>query len=104
MISLISGSSSTFSGSSSLGCSVICYTILTIYGTPSLHHKLKMVSKKLFKNRAGFGNHLLHGLSNVQAEFGNEVVDSEINVSSFGGVQPIVPKALANKTKTISKK
>jgi hypothetical protein len=26
-----------------------------------------------------FGNQLLHGLSNVQAEFGNEVVDSEIN-------------------------
>ena len=44
-----------------------CCTILTIYGTPSLHHKLKMVSKKLVKNRAGFGNHILHGLSNVQA-------------------------------------
>ena len=34
----------------------------------------------LLKNRAGFGNQLLHGLSNVQAEFGNEVVDSEIIV------------------------
>ena len=36
----------------------------------------------LVKNRAGFGNHLLHWLLNVQAEFGNEVVDSEINVFS----------------------
>ena len=52
----------------------------TIYGTPSLHHKLKMVCKKLVKNRAGIGKNILHGLSNVQAEFGNEVVDSEINV------------------------
>ena len=30
-----------------------CCTILTIYGTPSLHHKLKMVCKKMFKNPAG---------------------------------------------------
>ena len=33
----------------------------------------------MLKTRAGFGNQLLHGLSNDQAEFGNEVVDSEIN-------------------------
>ena len=41
-----------------------------------------MVCKKLVTNRAGIGNQLLHGLSNVQAEFGNEVVDSEINGSN----------------------